>query len=325
VLGKSGPDPNTQHLTPNTQYRYELVQDLRSQLLEEELRNRDRNEALLALDREIERYRQYLDLSPDEALVRAKTAPPEDRPLLEHMATNGWGQIQMYFRLSPQQQATLLAGQEVGFSQEPRSGWSPPLGEQPLPAEVGRGVLQSQRNRRIYVRDGLFHLGDAENNPEGMLLAAVPEARAALKLRLQQSELGQFTLSGLPGVFIAQSSPMPGDFYLFGEGPTLATGVSPAALDPDNAVANAKLAHDPALQRLVSVRPDAGPQTSGTAEAPPAAPVRGESPPPPQSKIQNPKSKIEKLTSADVLEALHRATGMPIIADFYTRLSRRGQ
>src|SRR5207247_1546846 len=35
------------------QYRYELVQDLRSQLLEEELRNRDRNAALLALDDEI--------------------------------------------------------------------------------------------------------------------------------------------------------------------------------------------------------------------------------------------------------------------------------
>jgi hypothetical protein len=40
-----------------------------------------------------------------------------------------------------------------------------------------------------------------------------------------------------------------------------------------------------------------------------------------QSKIQNPKSKI---TSADVLEAVHRATGMPIIADFYTRLYEPG-
>lgn len=37
-------------------YRCELVQDLRSQLVEEELRNRDRGEALLALDREMQRY-----------------------------------------------------------------------------------------------------------------------------------------------------------------------------------------------------------------------------------------------------------------------------
>jgi hypothetical protein len=37
-------------------HRYELVQDLRSQLLEEELRNRDRSESLLALERDLQRY-----------------------------------------------------------------------------------------------------------------------------------------------------------------------------------------------------------------------------------------------------------------------------
>src|SRR5207247_7636838 len=56
------------------EYRYELVQDLRSQLLEEELRNRDRNAALLALEQEIERYRPHLNLSPDEALARSRAA-----------------------------------------------------------------------------------------------------------------------------------------------------------------------------------------------------------------------------------------------------------
>src|SRR5204863_3814109 len=61
------------------QYRYELVQDLRSQLLEEELRNRDRNEAQLALERGLERFRPYLDLSPDEALARLKTAPSAEK------------------------------------------------------------------------------------------------------------------------------------------------------------------------------------------------------------------------------------------------------
>src|SRR5207253_5029278 len=65
------------------QYRYELVQDLRSQLLEEELRNRDRNAALIALEREIDRYRPYLGLSPDEALARAQRAPAAEKPLLE--------------------------------------------------------------------------------------------------------------------------------------------------------------------------------------------------------------------------------------------------
>src|SRR5437879_1708598 len=75
ALGDERTDPNAQRPTPHALYRYELVQDLRSQLLEEELRNRDRNAALLALEREIEKFRPYLDLSPDAALARSRTAP----------------------------------------------------------------------------------------------------------------------------------------------------------------------------------------------------------------------------------------------------------
>src|SRR5205814_3729156 len=80
------------------QYRYELEQDLRSQLQEEELRNRDRDEALLDLQREIDRYWPYLSLSPDEALARAKTAAPEEKKLLETYAGWGWGPLQLYAR-----------------------------------------------------------------------------------------------------------------------------------------------------------------------------------------------------------------------------------
>src|SRR5437763_227629 len=72
------------------EYRYELVQDLRSQLLEEELRNRDRNASLLALDREMNRYRPYLSLSWPEVQARAKTAPPEQKKILEDLSL-GWG------------------------------------------------------------------------------------------------------------------------------------------------------------------------------------------------------------------------------------------
>src|SRR5262249_42565562 len=79
------------------EYKYELVQDLRSQLLEEELRNRDRNEALLALDREMERFRPYLGLTPDEARARSKTAKPEEKRLLDKLSGYAWGGIQMYF------------------------------------------------------------------------------------------------------------------------------------------------------------------------------------------------------------------------------------
>src|SRR5262249_36624776 len=97
-------------------YRYELVQDLRSQLLEEELRHRDRNAGLLALDREMQRYRRYLSLSPEEALVRSRTAPPQEKKLLEQLAGQAWGPVQLYFRLSRSDLAALRAGQPVTFS-----------------------------------------------------------------------------------------------------------------------------------------------------------------------------------------------------------------
>src|SRR5262249_3285510 len=91
----------TDYRLPSTAYRYELVQDLRSQLLEEELRNRDRDAALLALDQEMQRYRACLSLSPDEVLRLAQTASPTEKRRLQRLASFGWGAVQMYFRLSP--------------------------------------------------------------------------------------------------------------------------------------------------------------------------------------------------------------------------------
>ena len=158
------------------EYQYELAQDLRSQLLQEELRNRDRNDALIALDREISRYQKYLGLSPDEALARAKTAPPEEKPLLEHMGTDGWGLVQMWSHLSPQELAALRAGQTLTYSQEPKPD------QQPLPPDLARGILQSERDHRIFVRGGQYRLGDADENPDSMLPSAIPEARAMLML-----------------------------------------------------------------------------------------------------------------------------------------------
>ena len=147
ALGETASDSNAQRLTPNASYRYELVQDLRSQLLEEELRNRDRNAALVALDREIARFQPYLHLSPDEALAKAKTAPAAEKPLLEKLSGVGWGPIQMYFRLSAQEQAALRSGQTLTFSQAP---WA---GELPLPTDIARGILQSFRYLRVHKTD----------------------------------------------------------------------------------------------------------------------------------------------------------------------------
>jgi hypothetical protein len=171
------------------EYRYELVQDLRSQLLEEELRNRDRNASLLALEQEIERYRPYLNLSPDEALARLRGAAPADKKLLEQLSGRGWGPLHVYPRLSAQELAALRAGQELRFSAEPDAG--------ELPPDVARGVLQSLRQFRIRkLGDGHFGLTTDKEIVEAQPPANVPEARAIVTVKMRQSELGQLTLTG---------------------------------------------------------------------------------------------------------------------------------
>jgi RNA polymerase sigma-70 factor, ECF subfamily len=293
--------------------KYELAQDLKSQLLEEELRNRDRNEALLALDREMELYRLLLTLSPDEALARARSAAPEDRKRLEHLSGPGWAPIQMYFRLSPQEQAALRAGQELEFRQEPPSDAAAPDTTRTLPADIARGILQARRELRIVPKerdsggvgqdqDGEKFRFARENEPGGLPPSAVPTARAAVSLSLDQTELGRFGFNGSSTVSVA------GSHSGSGTGP-YAVGFDPTAAQPDNARLNARLAADPALRRRVTLQPKPSchlvPSEDSTSTPNAERPTPNAQP---------------RLTTADVLEALHQATGMPIIADFYTRL-----
>jgi hypothetical protein len=272
------------------EYRYELVQDLRSQLLEEELRNRDRNAALLALDAEMQRYRKYLGLSLDGVAARARTAPPEEKKLLEKISGLGWGPAHLYFRLSPDDLNRMRSGKDLIYSAEQCQPWH----DRPLPPELWRGILESQRDRYIIERNGRFVLPDVDkrDGSEGVLPTQISATRALAKLYIEQSELGQFTLCGMSGCFISPRVQRPDSFSVLSGPERLAVGISPSVSDPKNGEANARLAHDPSLRSTVTVKPNA----SCAAEDGP------------------------RVTSADVLEALHRATGRPVVADFYTRL-----
>jgi hypothetical protein len=272
------------------EYRYELVQDLRSQLMEEELRNRDRNAALLALDAEMQRYRKYLSLSLDEVVARARTAPPEEKKLLEKLSGLGWGPAHLYFRLSPDDLNRMRSGKDLIYSAEQCQPWH----DRPLPPELWRGILESQRDRYIIERNGRFVLPDVDkrDGSEGVLPTQISATRALAKVYIEQSELGQFTLCGMSGCFISPSVQRPDSFSVLSGPERLAVGISPSVSDPKNGEANARLAHQPSLQPAVTVKPNA----SCAAEDGP------------------------RVTSADVLEALHRATGRPVVADFYTRL-----
>jgi hypothetical protein len=264
-------------------YRYELAQELRSQLLEDELRLSDRNAALLALEREMERYRPYLDLSPDEALDHIETAPADEKPLLHHLATYGWGPIHLYFRLAPDRMAALRDGRTLYFSEEPGAS------AHSLPADLARGVIESSRQvRALEDGEGLRFTRDL-TDPRGVRLTAVPAVRAHLRIAIEENEPGQFSFRGDAGCFL----PGRRASFLNSDVP-FAVGRSAAALKPQNALANDRLANDPSLRARVSV----------SAPVAATAPDRA-------ARFADP---------SDVVEALHQATGLPMVADYYTHL-----
>jgi hypothetical protein len=300
------------------EYKYELVQDLKSQLVEEELRNRDRHAALLALDREIERYRPLLNLTPDEALARAKSAGAEEKALLEQLANKGWGPLQMYARLSATQMAALRSGQKLTFSSEPGPG------ELSLPPDIARGVLQSYRDWHVREHEGGRDFVADNQFPEGRPLVSAPQIGAKVVLLMEQSELGEFTINKSGSGFFSGGSL---SHHSMITGFALAVGVSPHVRKPDNQATTAKLAGDPALQVRVTVqaRPSCPAALRREEERPGRLATRLDSPPGGPGRGGLGSEALHPVTSADVLEALHRATGMPIVADYYTRLYPREQ
>jgi hypothetical protein len=275
-------------------YQYELAQDLRSQLLEEELRNRDRQEALLDLDRTMQEFRTYLDLSPEEVRRKMSSASPEEKKRLETLAGVGWGLVQIYHRLSPQEIAALRSGRTLTYAGTPGAD------EQSLPEEIASQVPQSLSHRRIVLSEDGVEWGDAKSHPHGVPPAAVPGLKPSLTLQLVQDEPGQLALTG--GAWLALDRPS-GGFRLgsnLGRPPetaaALALGVSPSTRRPDNGAANARLARDPALRKRVSLKP--------------------------RHVCQGGRHGVEAdvVTSADLLAALHQATGLPVVGDAYTRL-----
>jgi hypothetical protein len=275
------------------EYRYELEQDLRSQLLEEELRNRDRDAALLALDAQMQQYRPYLGLSYDELQQRATQSPEVSRLLFNVMHNAGWAGMKLYYRLTPAQRAALVSGQTLTFRPDA------PDPDSRLPAEWQRPILRSWSDVR---------------SVEGKLMqmAEMPGMRVNQGwLRLNRSELGQVSLT----CGATAGPPDPRAAGLSNVGPTsIATGQSPSVAAPGNSNANAALQRQSPFDRIVSLRPE------------PSCPrlKRGK----PTAWEQNLYSVSlgdmgqPHVFSSDVWEAVHRATGLPIVADYYTRMYR---
>ena len=280
-------------------YGYTLTQPLRAQLVEEELRNRDRNEALLALDKEMEQYRRHLDLSPEQAREKARSAGGDAGKVLQALGGPGWGPARLYFGLSGEEMTALRNGQTLRFGSGAGEDW------QELPGDVAQGVLESQDSTRVelFANGRGMRVGSKERVPKGIPPVAVPGVRASASLEMDRSELGQFVLKGHAGGRTASGSG-------WSTQAVLAVGVSPSVRAPRNAEANAHLAGDAGLRRPATIEPRAadkgisGDNEGGGAGSRPAATAAGR----------------RRVTTAEVLEAVHRATGRDVIGDYYTRL-----
>ena len=261
-------------------YQYSLTQDLRSRLAEEELRNRELNEATLALVEEMDAYRPYLGLSSEELNSRSEKADrAEQSRLFPIVVEGGWGAMQLYHRLSGEDRTALLSGQDLVFTPDA----SQP--ERRIPPGWIRPTLQSTSS----------HVG----RPGGGSgpISEVPGATvASIRLWLDRGELGQASLQSSTIVTWSEGG---GKSTVFLSG-TLARGKPPATVTPDNARLNAALRERPAFRRVVSIQPE--PSCDGPREDQFKQAIR------------------PHVSSADVWEAVHHATGRNIVADAYSRL-----
>jgi hypothetical protein len=259
-------------------YEYELTQTVRSKLLEEGMRERDEEAMLLAIDRAMEPYRPFSGLSLAQLnALPAHVANAAIQPLFQ-LQHGGLVPMNLYFALSGHELDTLRTGQTLTVDLKSNAAAL-------LPPSLVDGIRHSFDEG--YERER--HLA-AQGDPQ----PPIPDASSPLTatLQLDRSKPGEFALKG--DLSDGQT----------GLGSNLAIAKSPA-YEIHNARDNAELAHDPALQRPVTVKPTATcmltasryPDTEGLHE-----------------------SAGSKVTTGDVMEALYKATGLDVISDYYSHL-----
>jgi hypothetical protein len=281
------------------EYRYELEQDLKSRLVEEELRNRDLHEALLAMDQQMQKYRPYTQLSFEQLQKLSRQDGETGRLVADLLQYGRWAGLQLYHRLTPEERTALAAGQELVYR------FDAPDSDRRLPEAWRRPIMQSLG-------------GEVPIDDKDLPHAAVPEARSIqVRLKLTRPELRELTLIVRTFVVSGVGTKDPASPTDESENASvidarLATGHSAALTNLDNAKANGALRGQSPFDQLVSLKPVAScPFYLRGRSGKKAGPTRGASEsdgPPPH------------IFSADVWEAVHQATGLPIVADSYSRI-----
>ncbi|HLK57121.1 MAG TPA: zf-HC2 domain-containing protein [Chthonomonadaceae bacterium] len=268
-------------------YKYDLSQDIRSRLMEEELRSRDLNEALLALD---EAMRKHLETERGKGKIR--------------------GQEELYSRLSPTDRAALRNGERLAFRSD-----SPDPNRQ-IPEELRHDIIQEIGGSFKVTTDGRFVQPE---DPEGTFPADLPGSKALVSFQLGQTELGKITLQEATGFrYPLPSGVESGVGSENGWGFARASASSPSVEKPNNASANKALQGERLFKQEVTLAPVSScpvlkreglpPDKQGQFDTEDELLESYFAPPMPH------------LTSAEVWEEVHHRTGLPIVADYYTQL-----
>jgi hypothetical protein len=186
-----------------------------------------------------------------------------------------------------------MAGQELVFRPDATSP------DRRLPSDWKRSILRSWP-------------AELDINGQSTPLVDIPGITVnRVRLSLTRSELGQLSL----GSSVSATWPTTfGRSRSMGDG-KLALGRSPSAADPANAVANVALRGQSPFDRVISVRPK--PSCPALKPAKP-----GDNDAQFYSRSLGDSTARPHVSSGDVWEAVHQATGLPIVADFYTHIYR---
>jgi hypothetical protein len=304
-------------------YRYEISQDLRQQLAEQEMRNRDLNEALLALDAKMQASAGLAGLTPDQIRARMSNAKGEELTLRQNACGVNWGGYQVYHRLTPAERAALGSGQQLRYS----TNDSRP--DRRLPDDWRQTLLGAWGDQAMAWSDQQKNniIGPYEflksQGLEPKRFTEWPNAYAGVNLRIDRSELGTVSLNSESMITLPSNGQDPG----LGANQVLATAQSPSVANPENGKANAGLKNQAPFTKTVSLKPEVScpvlrmEKLDGKAEHPedddqPGVYMGHDL----TSRLWRRKMHEPHVTTADMWEAVHEQTGLPIVADYYTHL-----
>jgi hypothetical protein len=299
-------------------YTYELIQDLKSQLAEEELRNRDYHAALVAMDEEVAALEALTRQSVDQLATRFQKATGIEKQRLELiLQRGGWGAAKLYSRLTPAERTGLANGDHIQFTIDN------PKPERQIPEEWRETLLRTS-GLVVVIQGGIPYVPvGGGGNREEVPVSEYPGVTPRIALLADRSEAGRLSLKVQPtGVVIHEGRERPGPGTTF----ELAEALNPSTRKPENAVTNAALRSDALFRPVVSLRPEPScirhrqeQERIRTKALNPRAIMPG------GTDIAYPHDDLvgrPHLAAADAWDELHRKTGLNIIADSYTRLHK---